>query len=229
MSFQYIVRPTAAGNRYQGQADYKDTITSDDFIARLASQTGKPVADVQAIMTAAVQSIIDLTIDGHRIAALAGMIGFQVTCGGSQDSPEFAPTYDNLNIALNAFLGKAGDQRAKAGFSAVKTGQQGRVVPVMLSVLDLRTRTNDHFTPGAQLQVQLANNAAKLDPADATQGIFLKPSNGDPRRLNDCALYHGGLLTGTVPTGIAGAQELSVALNINGSVRTSVYPHPIAP
>ena len=155
-------------------------------------------------------------------------MGFTYACGGSQDTPDFSPTFDNLNMGLSSFVGKTGDTRARDAFTAVKTGQQGRLVPVVLSVTDLRTKATDHYTPGAPLQVQLANRGATYDSADAQQGIFLRGANGPAVALADCALYRGGLLTGTVPAGVTGPQELSVTLAINGSNRTTVYPHSIA-
>ena len=229
MPFQYTVRPTSQGSRYQGQPDYQDTVSTEDFLAELSAKTGKPAAELEPIVRAFLELVLDTTIDGHRIGALFDLIGFQFNCGGSEDTPDFAPTFDNLNMAISAFVGGDGDSRVRAAFTALKTGQQGRIVPVILSVTDLRTRAADHYTPTAPLQVQIANRGATFDPADPLQGIFLRPASGPTVRLADCALYRGGMLTGSVPAGLTGPQVLSVALSINGSVRTTIYAHPIAP
>src|SRR5438874_556730 len=100
MSFQYTVRPTAAGNRYMGQADYKATLSTQDFLEALAAKTGKTVAELEPIVRGVLELVLDTAIDGNRIEALFGLLGFQFNCGGSEDSPEFAPTFDNLNMAV---------------------------------------------------------------------------------------------------------------------------------
>ncbi len=80
--------------------------------------------------------VIEKTVQGYRIAAIADLIGFMFGCGGSHPESEFASTYGYIK---------------------------------------------------------------------------------------------GQLIVCTVPTGLTGAQELSVTGSVDGSLRTGIYPIPLMP
>lgn len=229
MSFPYRVRPTAAGNRFQGQPAYKGSRTTEEILAALATRTGKTAAELGPIVQALCELIVDETIDGWRIEPLFDLIGYQFGCGGSEDTSDFSATFDNLNMGLTGHTGTAGEARSRAAFSADKVGEMGRVVPVIIRVTDMRTGLQDHYAAGGPIQVELANNRVNILTAASDQGIFLKASNGSVVRITDYAFVRGRIIAGTVPAGLTGPQELSVGAILNGSIRTGIYPHPLAP
>lgn len=229
MSYRYTVRPSVTGNRYQGQPAYLGTKSTEEVIAAVQAKIGTQPLTVDLVVRTLHEVIIDLGIHSWRIEPLHGLVGYLFGCGGSEESPEFAPTYDNLNVALRGFLGQAGEDRARGEFSAEKVGDAGRVVPVIVGVLDLRTRVRDHYTPGAPLEVSLQNNRVKFEPGNGAHGIYLKAANGTSTKLLDTAIYPGPRLVGTVPAGLTGPQEVSVIVELNGGTRTGIYSFVIQP
>lgn len=229
--YQYIIRPVGGSStNFMAQAKYRETIDNAALYAEIQSRLGATPLTIENVLRVACETIIDLGIQGYRIAPIADLIGFMYGCGGSHPTSDFAPTYENLNMDLRGHTGETGLARAKAAFSAEKVGEQGRVVPVIVRVTDAMTGLQNHYTPGKSLQVELANRNCVIDPASDYQGVFFRnAATGVTVKASDYGLVKGQNIICVAPAGLTGAQELSVAGTIKGSLRTGIYAIPVLP
>ena len=228
LPFRYYSRPVGGvTGRYMAQASYRDMKTAAELYAEVLARLGSTPVTVQSAVEMACRVIIEWTVQGFRIEPLGGLIGSVFGCGGSHPDPDFASTYENMNMDFNSHLGEAGLALAQSLFTAEKLGDQGRVVPVIMRVLNTTTRVENHYSSPGSLQIELENKRGfELLPGTAYHGVFFKSITGTI--VEGVVTYtKGQLIIVNVPTGLTGAQELSVAGNIYGSLRTGIYPVPL--
>ena len=212
------------------QAKYRGTLDNAAVYAEIQTRLGATPLTIANVLQTACETIIDLTIQGYRVAPLADLIGFMYGCGGSHPTSDFAPTYENLNMDLRGHTGEAGVARAEAAFSAEKVGEQGRLVPVIVRVTDAMSGLQDHYTAGKSLQIELENRRCTITPSDDYQGVFFRSATtGVTVKATDYGLIKGQNIICVVPTGLTGAQEVCVTGMISGSLRTGIYSTPLLP
>lgn len=229
MSVRYITRPLAGSSRYTAGIDYRGTKSHADVMTLVLARLGSPgPADPAAVVVAYTHVVIELVMDSWRVEGADDLLGFMLSVGGSQPAPDFAPTWENLNVAFTGHFGDAGDTLARGLFSAEKTGDQGRVVPVIVRATNMFTHQPDRYSPGKPMQIELENRRVKFDPAHGSKVTF-RATGGTAVDVTEYAFVRGTVIAFNAPTGLTGPQELSITCTIGEALRTGVYPLPLAP
>ena len=226
-TFPYITRPISSGLGITTQPKDRGEKTTAEHIAAVVAKTGKSAADVELILRASDEEIVDRSIEGWKQEPRFGLIGFQCGSGGSvpvggAESWDF----ESMDIALRCHYGEAGRQRAEAAFSAEKVGEQNRVAPVFLEVYDSDTKSPNHYVAGKGLTLIMGNRRMKFDPAAGSLVRFRK-SDGTYVNASNYPYVKGTTVVCTVPTGLTGSLEIEITMEINGSLRTGTYPFAI--
>lgn len=223
-SFQYITRPSSGGLTIMTQPRYRGTRSTAEVVAHIATATGKPPADIEAILRAYSEYVIDQTIGTWKVEPVFDLIGFQcgsggsVPIGGTEDWD-----FDSMDVALRGYWGEAGRQRAEAAFTAEKVGEQNRITPVFVEVYDSDTKTPNHYVAGRGLTLIMGNRNAKFDPAAGGFLRFQKP-DGTFIAAASFPYIKGNTIVAIVPIGTTGPLELQISMEINGQQRLGVYP-----
>ena len=76
-------------------------------------------------------------------------------------------------------------------------------------------------TPGDALRI--IGDDLKIDTADATQGVFLKPASGAEVRMTRYLTNSIGTVLGLVPASLSGPKTLIVRVKYGDNLRQSVY------
>ncbi len=218
---QYIVRPLPNGG-YTTQVKYKGTRDADYVVAQVVARTGKPEADVRAILAAQDDVLIEEGMDSYKSESGGGKLGYAATTGGSSPNTEIAPTWDNLNVSFNAYFLETGLDQAQSEFRAEKVGEQGRIVPVIIRVTDLQTGQANHYTAGKSVEIEVQNQSAKFDRTAGAKIMFEK-ADGTQVEASDYGTARGRVFSGQVPAGTTGPLIVRVSMLINGSLREGIY------
>lgn len=225
MSFCYYTRPLPGQQGYTGQPKHRGSRSSEETIAAVAQLSGLTVSQVQNCVEKLSKYIIEQSMDCWRIDPILGYFGFQGTCGGSHATPYFMPTFNNLAMDISLSIAKPAIAYMKANFQSENVGHNSLLVPVISRVTNMHNGIANSYTPGRPVQIELSNGKGSLDPEVLTQGVFFRSlTTGVNVRVVDYSYYRGSLIACTVPTGLTGAQQLSVALSLSRSVRTGVWP-----
>lgn len=196
-------------------------------MAAIAEKTGFTVEQVTTMLQGTSEYIVEQSIQCWRLEPILGWFGFQGTCGGSQPTSDFFPSFKNLAVNISMSLGKPALNHAKSIFHAENVGHSGLLVPVITRVTNMNNGVANSYTPGGTIQIELQGRRGKLDRSDTMQGVFFKNGTGLRTRSSSYGLAKGSLIVCTVPTTLTGAQELSVSLIINKGLRTGIFSTPL--
>lgn len=172
----------------------------------------------------------DWTIVGWKIDPLGDdLIAFLCGCGGSSLIGQEAPnTFDDLGIELRAHYGDTGRARAQAAFTAEKVGEQNRVAPVFVSVYNSENKQPNHYEPLKGLTIVLGNRRAVFDTANQSHRVRFQKADGTWVTAAGYPYIKGSTIVCLPPTGLTGQVTLELTLEINGSIRTGIYPFPLS-
>lgn len=228
-TFQYITRPSAAGNTITTMPKYRGTKTQAQVYAEVTARLGSTPATVENVARTLAQVLVDWTTCAWRIAPLGdGLIGFQCGSGGSSPIGQEPPqTFEEMGIDLRGHYGPAGRARAEAAFSAEKVGEQNRVTPVFVEVYDSDTKTPNNYTAGAALTIILGNRKPEFDPKQSGQWVRFQLANGSYIVATSYPYIKGNTIICQVPATVTGTVELELTLKLNGSLRTGRYAFPL--
>jgi hypothetical protein len=226
-TYQYITRPTTAGNATTTQAVYRGTKTKAELLAEVATRIGATPLTAELALRTAFEIIIDWTTQGWKIEPYDDLLGFRVTIGGSVPTGEPEDwSFDSMNADLNCHWGNAGEARSRAIFSSEKVGEQSRSAPVFVEVYDSETKEANHYQAGKGLTVRFSNRKFVFDVAGGCKMSFRKSDN----TVVDASGYpfiKGTTVVCTPPTGLTGTVSLISCALINGTLRTAEYPFPL--
>lgn len=225
-TLQYIVRPLP-GSGYTTQVKYRGTRDAAFIVAAVVARTGKPEADVRAILAAQDTVLIEQAMDSYKCASGGGQLGFATSTGGSSPTTDIAPTWENLNVAFNGYFLAEGDTAARALFHAEKVGEQGRVVPVIIRVTDLQTGFPNHYTAGKSIEIEVQNQNARFDRSKGCLIAFEKP-DGTRVEASDYGSARGRVFSAQVPAGLSVPLIVHVTMVMSGgALREGIYSIPI--
>lgn len=108
----------------------------------------------------------------------------------------------------------------------------GEKVPVIQRVYDGATRAPDRCTPGGAFRIGGHDFGMEPGQLEVTQGVFLTPvAGGAAVRVSSYSDWTDSEIMGSWPTGLTGAQHLSVVTSYNtgGSGRTGMYGTQLTP
>jgi hypothetical protein len=226
-TYQYITRPTSAGNATTTQPVYRGTKTKAELLAEITARLGSQPVTPELIIHIHHEVIIDWTTQGWKIEAFDDLIGFRLTIGGS--NPTGAPEsweFDAMNADLNCHWGNAGEARSRAIFTPEKMGEQARSAPVFVEVYDSETKEANHYEPLKGLTSRFSNRKFEFNAAAGCKIRFRKSDN----TYVDAAGYpfiKGSTVVSTPPSGLTGTVFIECTALINGTLRTSEYPFPL--
>jgi hypothetical protein len=226
-TYQYITRPTSAGNATTTQPVYRGTKTKPQLITEIQSRLGANPVTVEAVLRTHHEVVIDWTTQGWKIDTFDDLIGFRLTVGGSAPTGEPEDwSYDAMNADLNCHTGNAGETRSRAIFASEKVGEQARSAPVFVEVFDSETKEANHYQAGKGLTVRFSNRKFEFDTPGGCKMRFRKADN----TIVDAAGYpyvKGNTVVCTPPAGLSGTVFVIGCALINGTLRTAEYPFPL--
>lgn len=228
MPFLYSTHPLPNQKRYTAQAVYRGLRTTIEVVESLAEKTGQDTAQIATLLQALGDYVVDNVMDGYRIEALYGRLGFQGSCGGSHEVANFRPDYDNLAVDVCLRLGPRAKRHARNVFRPEVVSHRGRVAPQVIRVTNMYNNRPNCYSPGKPMQVELSHRRGKFNPRDPEQGIFFKAADGTVARVDDYGYIRGKLCACMAPEGIEGPQQLIVARLIHGTLRSGIYEQPLA-
>ncbi len=228
-TFQYVTRPSTAGNTITTMPKYRGTKTQAQVYAEAQTRLGATPLTIANVTRTINEVILDWAICGWKIEALGdGLIGYAVGCGGSSPIGQEPPnTYEEMRIELRGHDGAAGRARAKAAFSAEKVGEQNRVAPVWVEVYDSASKLPNHYVSPGTLTIILGNRNGKFDPSQTGQRVRYRKADGTWVLAGGYPYIKGNTIVANVPAGLTGALELEITMELNGSLRTSTYAFPL--
>ena len=226
-SFQYITRPTSDGNATTTQPVYRGTKSQTDIVNEVQARMGATPLTIDEVICTFMETVIDWTTQGWKVAPCHDLVGFQLTTGGSSPIGGAEDwNFDTMKADLNCQWGDVGEARSRALFTAEKVGEQSRAAPVWVEVYDSETKLPNHYQVGKGLSTRFSNNKFEFLPASGCKIRFRKADN----TFVDAAGYpyiKGKTVVCTPPAGLAGTVNVEITALINGSLRTSEYPFPL--
>ena len=135
------------------------------------------------------------------------------------------PNFDNMNHVPSCNWGDAGRARVEASITYENQGHQGRIVPVIIRIVDNWTGAPDHYTAGKSVCIILGNKKGKLefDRAKGCKVQFRKADNSLVE-ATDYSLSGNTKINAQVPTGTTGnITEVIVTMLVNGTLRAGSY------
>jgi len=221
--FQYTTR-TGTQNQITTSPDYRGTKSPEEVITEIQTRLGSAPLTIAAVLTTFHEVVIDWCKESYKIAPLGDLLGYRFSSGGSEESSDFQPTFENLSIAPVAVWGDAGRGRAEAEFSAENTGHQGRLVPVITRVTDNWSSDVNHYTAGKSVLIEIGNRKGTLrfDRANGSKVQFRK-ADGTLIEASDYGEPGRSKITAQVPTGTTGPLTVIVTMMLNNALRTGEY------
>ena len=225
-TFKFSPAPKTGGG-YTTRAVFGDTLLESTLTAAAATAAGVTAAQVELVMKSVLNGILAAGAGSGYANNLYGMLRFRPTCGGSQADPLAFNTAEDINADIALSFTSTPMTTWRAGLALDNQGTVGKVTPVITTVMNFVNGADNEYTAGNMIEVVGEN--LRFDPADATQGVFLKPASGPEVRATVYGRNDPALITALVPAGATGPQTVRIAAFINGSVRSYTYTDTVTP
>lgn len=209
MEFTFIVKLTPDGEKFTTRPDFGPNWTQEE----LDQLVHAAFPDVPAEKCAAIAQRYFLELLGadtpRRCLKLFGLLAVRPSSGGTSTTPDGFHSAEDIRADL--IIGLLSDVlhgwRSQARIR--KTGQVGAAIPVIDTVIDEATGTQNHYT--AMQNVRLVGDHLDFDRTKPAQGVFIAPAAGGPWvRLGTYGPITDGQIYVLIPAGTAGPQKLRV-------------------
>lgn len=193
---------TAAPDDYRGQVQHNASVSIEEIMRKIA-RPGSTVtaAEGLAFWEELSQAVVTEVQAGNRVVSdlFVVSLGLTGTFDSGQDAFDTARHQLRVRVAPGLRL-----RKAEQGLS-VEQVRADTVQPQPDQLHDFSSDTlNDRLTKGGT--ARLTGERLKLDPADATQGLFLVATNGTETHLPRLLTNKPSELLFMVPAGLANGQ-----------------------
>lgn len=158
---------------YSARVKHNGTVSSDDFIKRLAERSGEEKERVRFIWELAQNELARQLAAGKRIELEAISAGIAVS--GSFDSANAA--WDSEKNKLVPFINAKGDLKAALTDLETENITEG-AKPSILSVLDTAAEIDGLLTGTETCNVYISGKDLAVDTAAADEGVWLENAEG---------------------------------------------------
>lgn len=229
MSFRYILRPNPSKpNNTSTRADLGVAVEDEEFFAKVAELSTKPVADCEVVFDAILSAFVGFARDTRSTLHLRDRLRMQPSSGGSFPIGTEPHTAEDIGARMNFTAGPIIVNAFETNLSIERVGEEGVRTPLIDRVVDNRTGTADHYTAADVLDIE--GDQFAIDPADTNQGVFFAPTTGAPVRATRYVQVTKTHIAVIVPAGLTGSVNLSVACKYDTtSVRTGHFPTALTP
>ena len=239
MTFHYNVGPSN-NNRWRARPVNQGTRTPEEHTAAVVARC----AAAGVIVTDAVAAAVIGANDHETIAQAAGTFAINYPGGltrmipstsGSHATPDFEGTYDNLAPDAASYLTKTGRDLFRAGFASQLGEVNAEKGAVITRVVNMINGHENSYTP-TRIQCIEGRDLDGMgrtteDPNYTGTGAFYTAvADGavTPVSFDDFGPKRPSQLTWTVPNTLTGLQTLSLKVWLNGGLRTTIWPEPVA-
>jgi len=228
--YQYTTGPTTDGNSRTTHQKRREPITQQQAYDYVHAELNGAPCTPEVCIPIFCKAVVDWTVRGHPVGPIGDdMMSFICSCGGSSPVGQPEPhTFDDMEIALTCHYATTGRARAKAQFQSEKVGEQNRIVPVFSKVYDSMSKLPNHYVAGQGLVCVFDNNNPFFDPTLEGHYFRFHKADGTSVLAASYAYFKGNTIVPILPTGLTGPLQLEASMSINGSVRSAIYPFPLA-
>ena len=225
-TFTHSTHPVSNSDKTTTTPVFRGTKTAADLYAEADRRVVGPNPKAEQYAPAILSTIIDWAIATWKIEPLGGgLVGFQCSSGGSSAPGEPPPhTFEDMGIALCGYFGPEGRARAEAAFVPERVAELNRISPVFVSVFESESKAPNHYVCGKGLTAVLANRKMKFVPGKEGHWMRFRKLDGTHVDATVYPYVKGSTIVCIVPMGLTGNIELEISLEINGSIRSAVYP-----
>lgn len=219
-TFKYHTRQGSQGG-YTTSAVKDQPIPDADLLNHIATEAGTTPQVAEAVLRGFVHHITHCSAGCVYSNNFLGLLRFSPTSGGSSLSPDGFQNAADINADIALTLTAEVIRDWQAGLTLQHMGEQGRVLPLIDSILNQANGALNQYAPGNLIQIR--GNNLKFDRNDVLQGLFLKPAAGAEVRCTVYADIEPTRFTALVPAALSGDLTVRMAAKINGSLRTFTY------
>lgn len=223
-AFAYHSAPNPQGG-FTTRPVLGNVISSDDFMAKVATGSGLTIEQASAAFDAILTTILDCGSGCGHATDIRGKLRFRPTSGGSSATPDGFNTAEEINADIALSLTAAARDAWRAGLTLESQGERGKLSPVIDSILSQENGAENHYVPGTL--IVLNGDNLRFDKSDLNQGVFFRSGNNAELRATVYGTVTPGSLSVLVPATLSGPLTVRVAAHINGSVRSFTYMTPI--
>lgn len=222
MSFRYRVRKMGAGTTpYTTRPDLGPPLTEREIIDEIVQATSLTEGDIRSVLISIGRSLVTAARTGRPSESLFGLFRMGLSSGGSLVDPEQPVDVVELHPSLNLYPAAELQRGFLSGLTFERTGIDAERVPDIELVRNEANGQLDTYTPADALRI--IGDDLKIDTADATQGVFLKPAAGPEVRLTRYLTNTSSALLTLVPASVSGPQTLLVRVRFGENLRQTVY------
>ncbi|MCG3136223.1 MAG: hypothetical protein HJJLKODD_00049 [Phycisphaerae bacterium] len=231
MAIRYAVfqNPLQEGQYYPRPVS-ENTRTLDTLIRNISQKCTLSPADIQAVILAFIQEMIDGLLDGDRIT-IDGLANFSVRL--SQVMTAITDRFDfgqggQLRVSTTVHPAVTSAIRAQATFEKLNLPARQ---PLLVNFFDVASQQSGVYTTGSIGQVT-GENLKIGDLGAADQGIFFISTPGGTETAVQVIQNNGDRkLVFEIPNGLAGNQRLVVRTRYasTGALRSGELTEPLLP
>lgn len=223
-TFKYNVAPLSSGGFYT-RAVRGNPADETALVASIAASAGITPAQTEAAIKGFFNKVLLCAAGCDWSPEMFGMISFRPTSGGSKPQPDDFHDADDINADVAVTFTAETIRQWRSTLTLESMGEVGKVTPVIETIIRQSDKAVDKYT--ALGLCQMRGDYMNLNPADVTQGIFLKSGTDPEVRVTEYAAITPQSIVFLVPSGLSGPLTVRIAVFINGSVRSFTYTNPI--
>ncbi len=230
LPYQFITR-TSTQNQITTSRTSRGTKTTAEVYAEVQTRLGQQALTIPLVLKTALEVILDWTTEGWTVEPIEDLLGFTLPCGGAFEDADFQPTFEAMNHTPSCNWGDAGRARVSGSITYENQGHQGRIVPVIIRIVDNWTGDPDQYTAGKSVCVVLGNKKGKLE-FDRTKGckVQFRKTDNSLVEATDYSLSGNTKINAQVPAGTTGnLTEVIVTMLVNGTLRAGSYTTVLIP
>lgn len=219
-TFKYHVAPKSTGG-FTTRAVKGVAANQTALVAEIATQAGITPEQATAAITGFFNKVLQCAAGCDWSPEMFGLINFRPTSGGTNPMPDGFHNADDINADVSISFTAEAIRQWRATLTLESLGEVGKLTPVIESIIRQSDKAVDKYNALGLCQVR--GDHVNLDPADMTQGVFLKAGAAAEVRVAEYASITPQSIVFLVPAGLSGPLNVRIAVFINGSVRSYTY------
>ncbi len=223
-TFKYNVAPLSSGG-FTTRAVRGNPADEAAIVAAIATSAGITPVQTEAAIKGFFNKVLLCAAGCDWSPEMFGMISFRPTSGGKKAQPDDFHNADDINADVAMTFSAETIRQWRSTLTLESMGEVGKVTPVIETIIRQSDKAVDKYTALGLCQIR--GDYMNLDPADLTQGIFLKAGAAAEVRVTEYAAIEPTSIVFLVPTGLSGPLTVRIAVFINGSVRSFTYTNVI--
>ena len=222
MPYRFRVRRLATMEGvYTTRPDLGPPLTESEVIDEIIHASNVSAGDVVSVLTQLRRVLVRAAQLTRPSEPLFGLFRMGLSSGGRLSDPAQFVGIDDIAPWVNFYPANEFQQQFRAGLVIERTGMDADRTPEIASVRDDATGSDQSYTPGDVLHI--TGDDLRLDPADASQGVFFVDMEGNETRATRYVLVTTGQVLVLVPAGLRGPQGLVVRVKYGPNLRQTTH------